>query len=144
MSSLKADFNELMERIKQGREFGHASFEPIFYLVFPPNQILNVKRETPAWMHRLRNEGWEVETFSIAEHVANIIEKAPLRKIWLAADQKARDAALQASLKATADRLAKEKADRDAALAASIFHFKEIGIPDLKKYLKENNIEVRV
>ena len=34
MSSLKADFNELMERIKQGREFGHASFEPIFYLVF--------------------------------------------------------------------------------------------------------------
>lgn len=58
MSSLKADFNELMERIKQGREFGHASFEPIFYLVFPPNQILNVKRETPAWMHRLRNEGW--------------------------------------------------------------------------------------
>ena len=89
MSSLKADFNELMERIKQGREFGHASFEPIFYLVFPPNQILNVKRETPAWMHRLRNEGWEVETFSIAEHVADIIEKAPLRKIWLAADQKA-------------------------------------------------------
>jgi len=88
MSSLKADFNELMERIKQGREFGHASFEPIFYLVFPPNQILNVKRETPAWMHRLRNEGWEVETFSIAEHVADIIEKAPLRKIWLAADQK--------------------------------------------------------
>ena len=89
MSSLKADFNELMERIKQGREFGHASFEPIFYLVFPPNQILNVKRETPAWMHRLRNEGWEVETFSIAEHIADIIEKAPLRKIWLAADQKA-------------------------------------------------------
>ena len=44
MSSLKADFNELMERIKQGREFGHASFEPIFYLVFPPSQILNVKR----------------------------------------------------------------------------------------------------
>ena len=89
MSSLKADFNELMERIKQGREFGHASFEPIFYLVFPPNQILNVKRETPAWMHRLRNEGWEVETFSIAEHVTDIIEKAPLRRIWLTADQKA-------------------------------------------------------
>lgn len=89
MSSLKADFNELIERIKQGREFGHASFEPIFYLVFPPNQILNVKRETPAWVHRLRNEGWEVATFSIAEHVADIIEKAPLRRIWLAADQKA-------------------------------------------------------
>ena len=32
----------------------------------------------------------------------------------------------------------------DAALAASIFHFGEIAIPDLKKYLKENNIPVRL
>ena len=32
----------------------------------------------------------------------------------------------------------------DAALAASIFHYKEIGIPELKKYLKENGIEVRI
>lgn len=31
----------------------------------------------------------------------------------------------------------------DAALAASVFHFKEIAIPDLKKYLTENNIPVR-
>jgi cyclase len=32
----------------------------------------------------------------------------------------------------------------DAALAASIFHYKEIGIPELKQFLKENNIEVRI
>ena len=32
----------------------------------------------------------------------------------------------------------------DAALAASIFHFKEIGIMDLKHYLKEKGIPVRV
>jgi cyclase len=31
----------------------------------------------------------------------------------------------------------------DAALAASIFHFKEITIPELKKYLKKKNIVVR-
>lgn len=31
----------------------------------------------------------------------------------------------------------------DAALAASIFHFKEIGIPELKNYLKSNGIVVR-
>ena len=31
----------------------------------------------------------------------------------------------------------------DAALAASIFHFKEILVPDLKKYLRENNIPIR-
>ncbi|MBA4239708.1 MAG: imidazole glycerol phosphate synthase subunit HisF [Sphingobacteriaceae bacterium] len=32
----------------------------------------------------------------------------------------------------------------DAALAASVFHYKEIGIPELKTYLKENNIEIRL
>ena len=32
----------------------------------------------------------------------------------------------------------------DAGLAASIFHFGELTIPDLKKTLKENNIMVRL
>lgn len=32
----------------------------------------------------------------------------------------------------------------DAGLAASIFHFKEVYIKNLKKYLNENNIEMRV
>jgi cyclase len=32
----------------------------------------------------------------------------------------------------------------DAALAASIFHFKEIDIMDLKNYLKKYNIPVRL
>lgn len=36
------------------------------------------------------------------------------------------------------------EASADAALAASIFHFKEIEIPDLKKYLDANNIPVRI
>lgn len=32
----------------------------------------------------------------------------------------------------------------DAALAASIFHFKEIAIPDLKQYLHQHNIPIRL
>ncbi|SFV67576.1 Imidazole glycerol phosphate synthase cyclase subunit [hydrothermal vent metagenome] len=32
----------------------------------------------------------------------------------------------------------------DAALAASIFHFREIDIMDLKRYLRDNNIPVRI
>ena len=37
-----------------------------------------------------------------------------------------------------------KEASADAALAASIFHFKEISIPELKKYLHSKNIPVRV
>lgn len=36
------------------------------------------------------------------------------------------------------------KANADAALAASIFHYKEIEINELKKYLKDKNIAVRL
>jgi cyclase len=36
------------------------------------------------------------------------------------------------------------KGGADAALAASIFHFKEIDIMELKHYLKENHIPVRI
>ena len=32
----------------------------------------------------------------------------------------------------------------DAALAASVFHFGEIPIPELKKYLREEGISVRL
>ena len=89
MPLLKADFNELIERIKVGREFGHASFEPIFYLVFAPEQILEVKRQMPAWEAKLKNYGWKVHTFSIASEISKILESAPMRKIWIAADSKA-------------------------------------------------------
>ena len=36
------------------------------------------------------------------------------------------------------------EANVEAALAASIFHFKEVRIKDLKRHLKENNINVRM
>jgi len=88
MSSLRADFDELLRRVESGREFTHASYEPIFYLVFHPRDILEVKRLMPGWTARLRNDGWQVEDFSIAQHVAEILSAAPMRKIWLAADRK--------------------------------------------------------
>lgn len=37
-----------------------------------------------------------------------------------------------------------EKGRADAALAASIFHFKEIAIPELKGYLQQHNIAIRL
>jgi cyclase len=37
-----------------------------------------------------------------------------------------------------------EEANADAALAASIFHYKEIGIPELKKYLSTSKISIRL
>lgn len=89
MPSPKASFDELIERMRHGRDLGHASFEPIYYLVFTPAEILDVKRALPAWTSRLRNEGWDVHVLSIAEHIDAILKSAAQRRIWLAADRKA-------------------------------------------------------
>ena len=84
MSSLKADFNELMERVRAGREFAHASFEPIFYLVFRPEQILEVKRQMPAWEAKLKNDGWIVHHLSIAKAIQEVFDEMPpfIKKTW--------------------------------------------------------------
>lgn len=88
MHSLKADFEELTERMKHGRQLGHASFEEIYYLVFHPSQILDVKRLTPSWIAKLKSAGWTPETFSITENILAIHREHKLRKIWLTADEK--------------------------------------------------------
>ena len=89
MPSLKDNFDELMERVRTGRELGHASFEPIYYLIFHPKEILDVKRSLPAWMAKLRNDGWDVFQFSIANEIEDILSHVPMMNIWLAADKRA-------------------------------------------------------
>ena len=87
MSSLRADFDELRERIRNGRELGHASFEPIYYLIFSPERILEVKRQTPAWVAKLRQEGWDVHSFSIGENLWRFLMDDPLWPLCLAQDK---------------------------------------------------------
>ena len=89
MSSLKADFDELRERIRQGRDLGNAGFEPVYYLVFAPNLIIEAKRRTPAWAARLKQEGWQVTEFSIAKAIEDILSVDPRRPIWTGADSRA-------------------------------------------------------
>lgn len=87
MSSLRADFDELRERIRHGRELGHASFEPIYYLIFSPDQILEVKRQTPAWVAKLHQEGWDVHTFSIAQNLWDLLQSDPFWSLCLTEDK---------------------------------------------------------
>ena len=42
----------------------------------------------PGWTARFADDSWQVEVFSIAEQVGEILAAAPMRRIWLAADRK--------------------------------------------------------
>ncbi len=88
MQSIDQDFNDLVKKIEKGRDFTSASFEPIYYLVFPPEQIIQVKRQTPAWIARLRKRGFKPHIYSISDAIRDVHQSSPLRKFWLNADAK--------------------------------------------------------
>ena len=89
MDSLQQNFDELRQRLKHGRGMDHASDDPVFYLVFKPEEMLTVKRRMKQWVAKLNIEGWKVHTFSMAEVVHEIFKKNDLREIWLDSEQDA-------------------------------------------------------
>ncbi len=88
MPSVNDNFDELLRKIEQGREFTSASFEPVYYLVFDPTEILDVKRFKPAWTTRLKKKGFDPHFFSMADAIREIHTKFPLRRVWLKEDEK--------------------------------------------------------
>ncbi|MDM7986253.1 MAG: DUF1788 domain-containing protein [Smithella sp.] len=83
LQSLKDKFDELCLRLTQGRSLESTSAEPIYYLVFPVKEILDVKRQTPAWVAKLNNKGYHVVSLSMTKAVNSILREHKLRKQWL-------------------------------------------------------------
>jgi Domain of unknown function (DUF1788) len=102
MSSLEDNFRELLGRIDRGREVSHASFEPIYYLIFRPEHILEVKRKIQnTWKVKLEKDGWEVQCFSIAAQLQQVWAEDPRRPLWLMSEGNQPD-----DLRKTSDSLA--------------------------------------
>ena len=83
MQSLKDKFYEVCLRVRNGRRLESTGSTPIYYLVFPPRQILEVKQETKTWIAKLENNDWSVVVLSFAEAVNSILREHKFRKMWL-------------------------------------------------------------
>lgn len=88
MQSLKDKFEELRHRLGQGRRLDSTGTEPIYYLVFPVADILEVKRQTKAWTAKLSHDNWNVVSLSMAEAVESVLQNHKLRKLSLQGEQK--------------------------------------------------------
>lgn len=89
MNSLQQNFDELRQRLKYGRGMDHASDDPVFYLIFDPEEMLTVKRRMKQWIAKLNLEGWKVHLFSMAETIYEIFRKNDLRDIWIESEKDA-------------------------------------------------------
>lgn len=83
MPSLQASFDELRERLSSGRSLSNTGDDPVFYLVFKPEEMLEVKRRLKQWVAKLKIDGWEVHLFSMADAVQEILRNHELRDLWL-------------------------------------------------------------
>jgi len=87
MRSLKDKFDELSLRLGQERRLESTGSDPIYYLVFPCNEILDVKRQTRNWVPKLENQGWRVVMISMAKTLNSILREHKFRKQWLSGEK---------------------------------------------------------
>ena len=89
MPSLDKSFKELLFQLKQGRGLSHSGMDPVFYLVFRPEEMLDVKRLLKSWMAKLKHDDWNVHVFSMVDAVNEILREHDLRDIWFASEKDA-------------------------------------------------------
>ena len=89
MPSLETSFSTLRSRLKEGAGLRETGDDPVYYLIFAPEKMLNVKRSIRKWRSRLKQDGWSVHTFSMADAVHDALQNHSLRDIWLREDRKA-------------------------------------------------------
>jgi hypothetical protein len=83
MSSPSDSFDELWQRLRAGRGLTNTGDDPVYYLVFKPEQMLEVKRLRKQWAAKLAKQGWTMETMSMADTVLEIVRSNDLRDVWL-------------------------------------------------------------
>ena len=87
MPLLDQSFNELRLQLKQGRGLSHAGMDPVFYLVFRPEEMLDVKRRIKSWIAKFKHDGWNVHIFSMVDTIHDILKEHDLRDIWLESEK---------------------------------------------------------
>ena len=87
MPSLSDNFDQLWQRLRYGRGLSHTGDDPVYYLIFHPSEMLEVKRRLRQWAAVLKKQDWTMETFSMAEAIKDIFEANEFRDLWLASEE---------------------------------------------------------
>jgi len=87
MPLLESSFEELKQRLRDRSTLHITSGDPVYYLIFPPHEMLRVKRQVELWKAKLTFDTWEVEALSLARVMDDFFSTHPLREFWLNGEQ---------------------------------------------------------
>lgn len=159
MHSLKDKFDEVCLRVRDGRRLDSTGSVPIYYLVYSNREILEVKRQTKAWIAKLQNQGWNVVNLSFADALGSIFKNHKLRQIWLTSEKQSlakANGAISPSTIAEVNKtlgkaltegpelltLVKEKMDEASSHSAGLLLLTDLEA--LHPYLRINSIEAKI
>jgi len=91
MPSLDDLIDELLVRLKTSDRFSATGGEPVYYLIFPAEQMLEAKRDIKVLLSRLSLDGWSPSVLSLAETVNRILRSDPDRAIVLEGEKASLD-----------------------------------------------------
>jgi hypothetical protein len=81
MRSLAEKFNELRGLLKSGMgSIRPTGFDPVYYLLFPPRQIIEVKQRLPEWEAQLIVDGFRAHHLSMTRVINDYFRAHDLRE----------------------------------------------------------------
>lgn len=83
MSSLDSTFAELLAKIRDPEALNPAKSDPIFYFVFPPDEMLELKKRIPRWTTKLSETGFKVHRISLADALWRLVDESGRWNDWL-------------------------------------------------------------
>jgi hypothetical protein len=87
MESVEHKFNTMLDELSRPSTNHYAGDKQIYYLTFPPDQALAVKRKTETLTKLAEFKGWTVHLVSIARVINDFFVNNPDREIWLDQEQ---------------------------------------------------------
>jgi hypothetical protein len=83
MQSLTEKFNELRQHLKGGvSSMKHTGFDPVYYLVFPAEEMLQAKQALPQILAQLKLDGFHPRILSMTSVLNEWFRGHKLRKAW--------------------------------------------------------------
>ena len=83
MVSLDDRFKDLRAQLGQPATLNPAKSDPIFYFVYPAEQMLELKRRIPIWTAQLRNDGFDVQRISLSDLLWQLVDESGRYEAWL-------------------------------------------------------------
>lgn len=83
MYSLDNIFNELLDKIRDPVSLSPIKNDPVFYFAYPPELMLDLKKNIPRWSSKFKEAGYEVLRISIADLMWKLVDLSGRWEEWL-------------------------------------------------------------